>query len=82
MLSFLMLSFDVIITHSLQLLSFLCYHFSLYSMSVINYVIIYCYHFLLSFPPFFLFPENVTHSSSKHPRCQVTGENEAKRRIP
>ena len=54
-----MLSFDVIISHSLQMfvLSFFlvqdgCYHL--------------CYHlmlsFLLSFPPFFLFPENVTHS--------------------
>ena len=39
------------------ILSFLtickCYHF---------YLIIWCYHLLLSFPPFFLFPENVTHS--------------------
>ncbi len=59
---YLMLSFDVIISHSLQMLSFLCYHFSLYSIGVIIFVIILCYHFLLSFPPFFLFPENVTHS--------------------
>jgi hypothetical protein len=41
---------------------FLCYHFPLYIFSVIIYVIIWCYHLLLSFPPFFLFPENVTHS--------------------
>ncbi len=31
-------------------------------MGVIIYVIIWCYHLLLSFLPFFLFPENVTHS--------------------
>ncbi len=37
---YLMLSFDVIISHSLQMLSFLFYHFSLYSMGVIIYVII------------------------------------------
>ncbi len=35
-----MLSFDVIISHSLQMLSFLCSHFSLYRMGVIIYVII------------------------------------------
>jgi len=35
-----MLSFDVIIFHSQQILSFICYHFSLY----IFCVIIYCYH--------------------------------------
>ncbi len=35
-----MLSFDVIISHNLQMLSFLCYHFSLYRMGVIIYVII------------------------------------------
>ncbi len=44
-----------------------CYHFPLYIffniIYVIIYVIIWCYHFLLSFPPFFLFPENVTHSN-------------------
>jgi hypothetical protein len=57
-----MLSFDVIISHSLQMLSFFCYHFSLYRMGVIIYVIISCYHFCYHFPPFFLFPENVTHS--------------------
>ncbi len=55
---YLMLSFDVIISQSLQMLSFLCYNFSLYSMGVIIYVIIFYYNF----PPFFLFPENVTHS--------------------
>jgi hypothetical protein len=59
---YLMLLFYVIISHSWQMLSFLCYHFSLYSISVIFYVIIWWYHFLLSFPPFFLFPKNVTHS--------------------
>ncbi len=37
---YLMLSFDIIISHSLQMLSFLCYNFSLYSMGVIIYVII------------------------------------------
>ncbi len=57
-----MLSFDVIIFHGQQMLSFLCYHFPLYIFCVIIYVIIWCYHLLLSFPPFFLFPENVTHS--------------------
>ncbi len=57
-----MLSFDVIIFHGQQMLSFLCYHFSLYLLGVIIYVIIWCYHLLLSFPPFYLFPENVTHS--------------------
>jgi hypothetical protein len=57
-----LLSFDVIIFHSLQMSSFLCYHFSLYLLGVIIYVIICCYPFLLSFPPFFLFPENMTHS--------------------
>jgi uncharacterized membrane protein len=61
MLSF-MLSFDVIIFHGQQMLSFLCYHFSEYLLGVIIYVIIWCYHLLLSFPPFYLFPENVTHS--------------------
>ena len=60
-LSFL-LSFNVIIFHGQQMLSFLCYHFPLYIFCVIIYVIIWCYHLLLSFPPFFLFPENVTHS--------------------
>jgi hypothetical protein len=44
-----------------------CHHFyviifPLYIFCVIIYVIIWCYHLLLSFPPFFLFPENVTHS--------------------
>jgi hypothetical protein len=34
----------------------------LYIFCVIIYVIIWCFHLLLSFPPFFLFPENVTHS--------------------
>ena len=62
-LSFL-LSFDVIIFHDQQMLSFLRYHFSWYIFCVIIYVIIWCYHFLLSFPPFFLFPENVTHSNN------------------
>ena len=57
-----MLSFDVIIFHGQQMLSFLCYHFPLYIFCVIIYVIIWCYHLLLSFPPFYLFPENVTHS--------------------
>jgi hypothetical protein len=56
------LSFDVIIFHGQQMLSFLCYHFPLNIFCVIIYVIIWCYHLLLSFPPFFLFPENVTHS--------------------
>jgi hypothetical protein len=37
---YLMLSFDVIISHSLQMSSFLCYHFSLHGMGVIIYVII------------------------------------------
>ncbi len=60
---FFMLSFDVIIFHGQQMLSFLCYHFPLYIFYVIIYVIIWCYHLLLSFPPFFLFPENVTHSN-------------------
>ncbi len=54
-----------------------CYHFSrsanviifmlsffLYIFCVIIYVIILCSHLLLSFPPFFLFPENVTHSKN------------------
>jgi hypothetical protein len=36
----LVLSFDVIISHSLQMLSLLCYHFSLYMIGVIIYVII------------------------------------------
>jgi hypothetical protein len=40
MLAFNVIIFDVIISHSLQMLSFLCYHFSLYSMGVIIYVII------------------------------------------
>ena len=57
-----MVSFDVVIFHGQQMLSFLCYHFPLYIFCVIIYVIIWCYHLLLSFPPFFLFPENVTHS--------------------
>ncbi len=57
-----MLSFDVIIFHGQQMLSFLCYHFPLYMFCVNMYVIIWCYHLLLSFPPFFLFPENMTHS--------------------
>ncbi len=57
-----MLSFDVTIFHDQQMLSFLCYHFPLYIFCVIIYVIIWCYHLLLSFPPFFHFPENVTHS--------------------
>jgi hypothetical protein len=35
-----LLSFDVIISHSSQMLSFLCYHFSLYMMGVIIYIII------------------------------------------
>ncbi len=35
-----MLSFDVIISHSLQMLSVLCYHFSSYRMGAIIYVII------------------------------------------
>ena len=59
-----MLSFDVIIFHGQQMISFLCYHFPLYIFCVIIYVIIWCYHLLLSFPPFFLFPENVTHSNN------------------
>jgi hypothetical protein len=62
MLLFLMLSFDVIISRSLQMLSFLCYHFSLYSMGVI----ILCYHLMFSFiviiSPLFSFSWNVTHS--------------------
>ncbi len=58
-----MLSFDVIIFNGQQMLSFLCYHFPLYIFCVIIYVIIWGYHLLLSFPPFFLFPENVTHSN-------------------
>ncbi len=37
-----------------------CYHF------VIICVIILCYHFLLSFPPFFIFVENMTHSNFLH----------------
>ncbi len=37
---YLLLSFDVIISNSLQMLSFLCYYFSLYSMGDIIYVII------------------------------------------
>jgi hypothetical protein len=57
-----LLSFDVIIFHGQQMVSFLGYHFPLYIFCVINYVIIWCYHLLLSFPPFFLFPENMTHS--------------------
>jgi hypothetical protein len=53
--------FYVIISHSLQMLSFFlvqdgCYHL--------------CYHLMLSFfviiSPFFLFPENVTHSTLKN----------------
>ncbi len=56
-----MLSFDVIIFHGQQMLSFLCYNFPLYIFCVIIYVFIWCYHLLLSFPPFFLFPENVTY---------------------
>ena len=73
-LSFL-LSFDVIIFHSQQMLSFLCYHFPLYIFCVIICVIIWCYHFLLSFPPFFLFPENVTHSilPQRLQRCPDSG---------
>jgi hypothetical protein len=53
-----------------------CNNFPLYIFCVIIYVIIFrvlsfmlsfeviiwCYHLLLSFPPFFLFPENLTHS--------------------
>jgi hypothetical protein len=35
-----MLSFNVIIFHSQQMLSFLCYHFPLYIFCVIIYVII------------------------------------------
>jgi hypothetical protein len=43
-----------------------CYHFYVIifpstCLGVIIYVIILCYHLLLSFSPFFLFPENVTH---------------------
>jgi hypothetical protein len=57
-----MLSFDVIIFHGQQMLSLLCYHFPLYIFCVIIYVIIWCYHLLLSYPSFFLFPENVTNS--------------------
>jgi hypothetical protein len=45
-------------------------HFPLYIFCVIIYVIIWCYHLLLSFPPFFLFPEKVTHSSQS--RVQLT----------
>jgi hypothetical protein len=48
MLSF-VLSFCVII---------LCYHFGCYHCC---YHL--CYHFLLSFPPFFIFVENMTHST-------------------
>ncbi len=66
-----MLSFDVIIFQGKQMLSFLCYHFPLYIFCVIINVIIWCYHLLLSFPPFFLFPENVTHSPFNEP--QKTG---------
>jgi hypothetical protein len=39
-INYFMLSFDVIISHSLQMLSFLCHNFSLYRMGVIIYVII------------------------------------------
>ncbi len=56
-----MLSFDVIIFHSQQMLSFLCYHFPLYST-----------YFVLSFTLFFLFPENVTHSCFCH-SLMITG---------
>jgi hypothetical protein len=54
--------YDVIIFHGQQMLLFLCYHFPLYIFCVIIYVIIWRYQLLLSFPPFFIFPENVTHS--------------------
>ncbi len=69
---FRLLSFDVIIFHGQQMISFLCYQFLLYIFCVIIYVIIWCYHLLLSLPPFFLFPENVTHSCILCPCCSWT----------
>ncbi len=70
--------FDVIIRCYHLVLSFiLCYHFSQFSNLIIFVLSFFlaqdgcyhlCYHFmlsfLLSFPPFFLFPENVTHSKN------------------
>jgi len=50
-LPFLMLPFDIAIFVTI----FLCYHLMLP---------FWCYHFLLLFLPFFLFPENVTHSKN------------------
>jgi hypothetical protein len=56
MLSF-MLSFGVIIYFMLS------FGVIIYFMLSFD-VIIFCHHLLLSFPPFFLFPENVTHSGN------------------
>ncbi len=67
--SFLWHHFHVIISILSFLVTFFssslsCYYYCVIIFYVIIYVIIFCYHFLLSFTPFFIFPENVTHSKS------------------
>ncbi len=73
----LVLSFDVIISHSLQMLSFLCYHFSLYRMGLsfmLSFnVIIFCYHF----PPFFFFLK--TWHTPKKPKWRLMRQKETDR---
>ncbi len=68
----LMLSYFVIISplscifcYHLVLSFILCYHLvlSYHLFYVIIWRYHFCYHLLLSFPPLFLFPENVTHSN-------------------
>ncbi len=60
-----MLSLDVIISYSLQMLPFFCFHFSLYRMGVSYHL---CYHLMLSFfvliSPLFSFSWKRDHSLS------------------
>ncbi len=51
------------------------------SIDVIIWCYHFCYHFMLIFPPFFLFPENVTHSQNSDTcYCSTTWQEKSKQK--